>query len=101
MKFLKKYYIYIFILIIGNIIFNFIYAIIKTLTSKNIGATSESFTETLYGNNQNLSESDTISLNTLYRGQIAQNDGKDFYKFTLTSSGEINISLEAYIYRTN
>ena len=43
MKWLKKYYIYIFELVIGNIIFNFIYAVIKTLTFKNIGATSETF----------------------------------------------------------
>ena len=47
MKLLKKYYIYIFELIIGNIIFNFIYAIIKTLTFKNIGAISENFTENM------------------------------------------------------
>lgn len=47
MKLLKKYYIYIFEFIVGNIIFNFIYAIIKTLTFKNIGATNESFIENM------------------------------------------------------
>ena len=47
MKVLKKYYIYIFELIIGNIIFNFIYATIKTITFKNIGATNEIFTENM------------------------------------------------------
>lgn len=47
MKILKKYYIYIFELIIGNILFNFFYAIIKTLTFKNIGAINENFTENI------------------------------------------------------
>lgn len=47
MKILKKYYIYILELITGNIIFNFIYATIKTLTLKNIGATNETFIENL------------------------------------------------------
>ena len=47
MKLLKKYYIYIFEFIIGNVIFNFIYATIKTLTFKNIGATSEIFTKNM------------------------------------------------------
>ena len=43
MKLFKKYYIYILELIIGNIIFNFVFAIIKTLTLTNIGATNETF----------------------------------------------------------
>lgn len=47
MKILKKYYIYFFELIIGNILFNFIYTIIKTLTFKNIGAINETFIENL------------------------------------------------------
>ena len=47
MKLFKKYYIYILELIIGNIIFNFVYAIIKTLTFQNIGATNETLFENL------------------------------------------------------
>lgn len=47
MKLLKKYYIYIFELIIGNILFNFVYVIIKTLTFKNIGAINETFAENM------------------------------------------------------
>lgn len=45
MKLFKKYYIYFFELIVGNIIFNFIFSIIKTLTLNNIGATNETFIE--------------------------------------------------------
>ena len=43
MKFIKKYYIYVIELILGNIIFNIVYATIKTLTFYEIGATNESF----------------------------------------------------------
>lgn len=43
MRAFKKYYIYIVELIIGNIIFNTIYSLIKTLTFKKIGATNETF----------------------------------------------------------
>ena len=43
MKFFKKYYIYAIELILGNIIFNIVYATIKTLTFYEIGATNESF----------------------------------------------------------
>lgn len=45
MRLFKKYYIYILELLIGNIIFNFVYAIIKTLTFQSIGATNETFFE--------------------------------------------------------
>ena len=47
MRLFKKYYIYILELIIGNIILNFVYAIIKTLTFQNIGATNETLFENL------------------------------------------------------
>ena len=43
MKFLKKYYIYAIELILGNILFNTIYALVKTLTFHKIGATNETF----------------------------------------------------------
>ena len=47
MNFLKKYYIYVVEFIIGNIIFNFVYAIIKTLTFQKIGAINETFAENI------------------------------------------------------
>ena len=43
MKFLKKYYIYAIELILGNILFNTVYAFVKTLTFHKIGATNETF----------------------------------------------------------
>ena len=68
-----------------------------------IGFTSagESFEETLSGNNQDIKTANTITLSTTYKGQIAENDNKDMYKFTIPSSGRINIKLNAYIYRTS
>lgn len=41
MKLLKKYYIYAIELILGNIIFNLIYTVVKTLTFHKIGAANE------------------------------------------------------------
>lgn len=61
MKLLKKYYIYIIELIIGNIIFNFIYATIKTLIFINIGATNETLIE-----NIKMSFSETLILYIIF-----------------------------------
>ena len=47
MKFLKKYYIYAIELILGNILFNTIYALVKTLTFHKIGATNEMLIDNL------------------------------------------------------
>lgn len=55
----------------------------------------ESFTETGYGSNNNMDTASQIKVNTSYKGQIADNDDKDFYKFTLPSSGRITLSVTA------
>ncbi|HIY01761.1 MAG TPA: hypothetical protein IAA26_07965 [Candidatus Blautia faecipullorum] len=57
----------------------------------------ETFAETGNGNNNTIAEADDISLGNTYKGQIAYNDEKDFYKFTLTSSGRITLSSTAVI----
>ena len=59
---------------------------------------NESFKETTNGINNKLATASSISIGTTYNGQIASNDEKDFYKFTLSSSGRINLRLTAYIY---
>ena len=61
MKFLKKYYIYAIELILGNIIFNVIYTIIKTITFHEIGAINESFV-----NNMKLSFAETFMLYIIF-----------------------------------
>ena len=46
MQFLKKYYIFIIEYIVGNILFNIVFSIIKSFTLINLGATKE----TLFNN---------------------------------------------------
>ncbi len=62
----------------GNYSFNL------SLTSAN-----ESFTETGNGTNNTFESASPISLNTEYKGLIAENDDLDYYKFTIPSSGRI------------
>ena len=80
------------------------YITIKQLYSNCIGnysfelgfsSASESFTEVGSGSNNSIDSASTISINADYNGQIAINDEKDFYKFTLASSGRIVISTTA------
>lgn len=56
---------------------------------------NESFTETENGSNNTLSSANAITLNKTYRGQIADNDEKDFYRFTLNASTRIRVSAVA------
>lgn len=60
-------------------------------------SSDESFAETGTGNNNTIAEADEISISSTYKGQIAFNDKKDFYKFTLASSGRITLSSIAVI----
>lgn len=57
----------------------------------------ESFTETDNGNNNTIAAASSISVGTTYKGQIAKNDDKDFYKFTISSSGKYTLSSSAAI----
>ena len=63
-----------------------------TFTSAN-----ESFKETQGSINSSFNSANSIYLNTQYKGQIAYNDDKDYYKFTLPSSGKISLNVNAYI----
>ena len=55
----------------------------------------ESFSESQNGSDNEIKSAHAINLNTSYTGQIAQNDDRDFYKFTLPSSGRIVLSSTA------
>ena len=57
----------------------------------------ESFTETDNGSNNAIAAANSISVGTTYKGQIAKNDDKDFYKFTINSSGKYTLSSNAAI----
>ncbi len=50
----------------------------------------ESFTET--GSNNTMAKGDAVTFNRSYKGQLAENDDKDFYKFTLSSSRKVTFS---------
>ena len=66
----------------------------------NFSSANENFKETTGGTNNNFSNTNPISLNTRYNGQIANNDNKDYYKFTLSNSGKIALNINAYIRRS-
>lgn len=57
----------------------------------------ESFIESENGIDNDMARAHTISLNQGYRGQIAENDEKDFYKFYLPSSAKITLTASAKI----
>ncbi|MCM1286616.1 MAG: hypothetical protein NC227_10720 [Bacteroides sp.] len=58
----------------------------------------ESFVEPTYCNNT-LSQAVSISIGKNYCGQIALNDDKDFYKFTISKEQSLIFKANAYIYR--
>ena len=61
----------------------------------------ESFTETGEGTNNSITTANNIAIGTTYRGQLTNKDTKDFYKFTLSTSGELTLDATAnlrYIY---
>ena len=60
----------------------------------------ESFKEGNGGNNNSMEAASPINFNTSYKGQIAINDDKDFYKFTLPAAGEIHFTATSYLSRT-
>ena len=71
-------------------------------------SSNESFGEVQGGSNNSLDTANQIALNTVYRGQIALNDVKDFYQFTMPSAGKIsaivakpNGSIVMYIYNAD
>ncbi len=75
----------------------------------NFTSSNETYTETNGGSNNTLSTASVMQLNTLYTGQIALNDEKDFYKLTLVRDKTITLkfnssdaeSLNVYIYNSD
>jgi len=69
----------------------------------NFTSANESFAETGNGTNNSMNTANQISLNKDYLGQLALNDDKDFFEFTLPSSGRITFTATArmhWIYYT-
>ena len=63
----------------------------------NFTSANESFAESQGTMYNTYSNARSISLNSKYYGQIAENDESDFYKFTLSSSGKINLIANSYM----
>lgn len=62
---------------------------------------NESFSEEDGGNNNLMTSANYVDFNKLYKGQIAVNDNKDFYKFRVNENCKIRLDLKSFIYRTN
>ena len=58
---------------------------------------NESFAEGEGYNNDMLYDADTASVNKRYYAQLSDNESVDFYKVTLSSSGSVTYSLNAYM----
>ena len=65
--------------------------------STSFSSASESFGEEQGGSNNSLEAADAISGGTTYKGQIARNDDRDFYRFNAESQGSVTISGTAYL----
>lgn len=57
----------------------------------NFKSAEESFEETKDSQNNDMEHASKIDFGQEYKGQIAENDEKDFYQFTLSSSQKINV----------
>lgn len=69
----------------------------KYTFSLSFASSNEGFSESNGGTNNSMSTASSAVLGKDYKGQIAINDDKDFYKFTLSSSLTISIRLDATI----
>ncbi len=56
-------------------------------------AQGESYEETGNGTNNTMETASEVSLDELHKGQIALNENKDYYKFTMEASGSINLHI--------
>ena len=67
----------------------------------NFTSAKESFSETSTHKNNDFASADKIVIDKTYKGQIAQNDNKDFYKFELQKNTTLKIKATANICETN
>lgn len=58
-----------------------------------IDSLAESFTETQDVNNNGVNTASAIAFGTNYKGVMAYNDDKDYYKFTLTEPSKVSLNL--------
>ena len=63
----------------------------------NFTSASESFAESQSNLYNQFADARTINTNTQYKGQIAENDRIDYYKFTLKSSCKVTLKANSYM----
>lgn len=64
--------------------------------SVNFVSASESFSEPNKGSNNLMASADSVSLGRTYKGQLAVNDEKDFYRFSLSEDCKLKINITSY-----
>ncbi len=64
-------------------------------------SSEEAYVEVNGGSNNSISSASSLDLENDYKGQIALNDEKDFYAFTLDSSQSISINVQAGMEEVN
>ncbi len=58
---------------------------------------NESFSEPQGGSNDSMVTASAVSLGKTYKGQLALNEDRDIYKFTLSTSGRIGVVVSSYV----
>ena len=81
-------------LCIGRYYYNGKYTFSISFTSSN-----ETYAETNGGSNNTISTASALTLGNNYNGQLAVNDNKDFYKFSLSTKTPLSLSLTGDIDR--
>lgn len=64
-------------------------------------SSSESFKEDQSTFYNDISTASAVEFDTLYKGQIASNDDRDMYGFSIAESGKVTLNINAYCYRLN
>lgn len=63
----------------------------------NFVSANESFKETNGGINESMATASAIEINKLYKGTLSENEERDYYKFTISSSEKITLEACTYI----
>lgn len=63
----------------------------------NLTSANETFEENLLQNNDTLQIANVVPFDQKIKGQIAENDADDFYKFELSSSGRLTYKVTSYL----
>ena len=63
--------------------------------SLGFASSGETFKESGWGNNNDIMNPNAVSFGKTYKGMIAKNDDTDFYKFSIATTGLLNVKVNA------